>query len=813
MSQILNPTEILTNLSSSKATGILQASDSRVNWSIYLEAGQIKCAANSVQHLMITLDHHLRSLGLQNAAAAAKSIPAPSSEQQEDSYNWLEGGRIIPSINWLVLREHLDREQAQQIFTSLSKEAIETFLWIKEGEHKWQKNQSLPQHALAARVTFENIDLLPLIQKLEQRVKGWQNFGASINSPYQCPYLTKPQELTESSAEILLKLAKFLKGLSFPSSSFLKPLFLYNMAFASVVRRIETSPLTKELLTKLDRGQSLLLNGIPRLPKGIVCSSLAQAEKKNLLVVCSTLEEAGRWAAQLEAMGWDTVNFYPTSEASPYDPFDPESETIWGQMQALIEVTKALAACSQKSKVRSSGIAIVATERSLQPHLPPKEVFQSYCLTLQSGMELTSQQLDESLVRLGYERVNLVETEGQWSRRGDIVDIFPVSAELPVRLDWFGDELEQLKEFDPATQRSLDKLEQLLLTPTSFSNIIAQSILEQGKSIESYLDEEELEALLEGNPPEGMRRFLGIAFEQPASIIDYLPENTLIAFDELEQCQAHSDRWLELAQFQWQDLNQSLPKIHTEFANCLAKTSDFNCIYLSEIAEANPRLEIANPDRVAVHNLQARPIPTTPNQFAKLASILRGKREIYSGMTLEKYQTWLVSAQPSRSASLLQEHDCPVQFVPNPLDFRAIDKAHIQTTAVAVKYSGLAELEGFILPTYRIVIVTDKEFFGQQTLATSGYIRKRRRATSKKVDLNKLRPGDYVVHKHHGLGKFLELETLVHREYLVVQYADGTLRIPADSLDMLTRFRQTGNRPPELNKMANVSWTKTKSRV
>ena len=579
------------------------------------------------------------------------------------------------------------------------------------------------------------------------------------------------------------------------------------MAFASVVRRIEKSPLTKELLSKLDQGQSLLLNGIPRLAKGIVCSSLAQAEKKNLLVVCSTLEEAGRWAAQLEAMGWDTVNFYPTSEATPYSHFDPESEITWGQMQVLSVI-------SEEGEVHSNQArAIVATERSLQPHLPPPEVFQSYCLTLQKGMELTSQQLDESLARLGYERVNLVENEGQWSRRGDIVDIFPVSAELPVRLDWFGDELEQLKEFDPATQRSLDRVEQLLLTPTSFSNIIAQSILEQGESIESYLDNEELEALLAGNPPEGMKRFLGIAFDQPATLLDYLPDNTFIAIDELEQCQAHSDRWLELAQSQWQELNQSLPKIHTEFANCLAKTNNFNCIYLSEIAEAKPRLEIANPDNVAVHNLQARPIPTTPQQFAKLAGILRGKREIYSGMTLEKYQTWLVSAQPSRSASLLQEHDCPVQFVPNPQDFRAIDKAHIQSTAVAVKYSGLAELQGFILPTYRIVIVTDKEFFGQQTLATSGYIRKRRRATSKKVDLDKLRPGDYVVHKHHGLGKFLELETLVHREYLVVKYADGTLRIPADSLDMLTRFRQTGKRPPELNKMANVSWTNTKSRV
>jgi transcription-repair coupling factor (superfamily II helicase) len=578
------------------------------------------------------------------------------------------------------------------------------------------------------------------------------------------------------------------------------------MAFASVVRAIASSPLTKELINKQNNGQSLLLNGIPRLPKGIVSSSLAQAEDKNLLVICPTLEEAGRWAAQLEAMGWQTVNFYPTSEASPYDPFDPESEIIWGQMQVLSVI-------SRKGDSRIAPTAIVATERSLQPHLPPPEVFQSYCLTLRKGMELDSSQLHESLARLGYERVALVETEGQWSGRGDIVDIFPVSAELPVRLDWFGDELEQLKEFDPANQRSLDKIEQLLLTPTSFSTIIANSILEQGKSIENYLTDAELEALLEGKTSEGMRRFLGIAFDQPASIIDYLPENTLIAFDELEQCQAHSDRWLELAESQWQNIQPSLPKIHGSFQSCLLNTDKFNCIYFSEIAEVAPCLDIPNPDAVAVHNLQARPIPTTPNQFAKLAGILRGKREIYSGMTLEKYQQWLISAQPSRSASLLQEHDCPVQFIPNNHDFRAIEKAQIQNTAVALKYSGLAELEGFILPTYRLVVITDKEFFGQHTLATSGYIRKRRRATSKKVDLDKLRPGDYVVHKHHGLGKFIELETLVHREYLVVKYADGTLRVPADSLDMLTRFRQVGKRPPELDKMASQSWSKTKTRV
>ena len=579
------------------------------------------------------------------------------------------------------------------------------------------------------------------------------------------------------------------------------------MAFASVVRAVEKSPLTRELLAKLSKGQSLLLNGIPRVPKGIVSSCLARAEAKNLLIVCSTIEEAGRWAVQLEAMGWDGVNFYPTSEASPYDPFDPESETTWGQMQVLATVG------TYGIRSENKNIVIVTTERSLQAHLPPPEVFESYCLTLQPGMTLASKELDESLARLGYDRVALVETEGQWSRRGDIVDIFPVSAELPVRLEWFGDELEQLKELNPSTQRSLDKIDRLLLTPTSFSTIIANTILEAGKSVDSYLSDEELEGLIEGNTPEGMRRFLGMAFEQPASLLDYLPDNTLVAIDEIEQCQAHSDRWVQLAQQQWQSIQPSLPKIHATFEDCLFNTEKFNCIYLSEIAEEKPRLPILNPDSVAIHNLYSRPIPTTPHQFGKLAAILRGKREIYSQMTLEKYKTWLVSAQPTRSAALLQEHDCPVQFIPNPRDFRAIEKSQVQDIAVAVKYSGLAELEGFILPTYRLVVVTDREFFGQQTLATATYVRKRRRATSQKVDLNKLRPNDYVVHKHHGIGKFLKLEVLYNREYLVVQYADGILRVPADSLDMLSRFRQTGKRPPELNKMANKSWSKTKTRV
>ncbi|MBE9116893.1 transcription-repair coupling factor [Lusitaniella coriacea LEGE 07157] len=551
------------------------------------------------------------------------------------------------------------------------------------------------------------------------------------------------------------------------------------MAFNSVIRTLARSPLTQELRNKLQTQKSLHFNGASRLPKGLVATTLAQAEECNLFAVCATLEEAGRWAAQLEAMGWKQVFFYPTSEASPYEPLGSGYETIWGQMQVLSQLS---------GKGNEFPIAIVATERSLQPHLPPSEVFQTYCLTLQTGMDLDSKTLDRQLARLGYKRVALVETEGQWSRRGDLVDVFPVSSELPVRLEWFGDELERIREFDPSTQRSLDAIAQLSLTPTHFSPIIAAAL--------------ENEEIVE----EGMRRFLGVAFEKPASLLDYLPENTIVAIDEPEQCRAHSDRWVEHSEEQWKLAPQEeipLIKIHRSFENCLHAAEGFYRLHLSELVEENS----------TALDLASRPIPTTPHQFAKLAEILRGKREIYTGMKLDRFNTWLISAQPSRSVALLQEHDCPSQFVPNPRDFPAIEKLHIQRTAVALKYSGLAELEGFILPTFRIVVVTDREFFGQHSLATAGYIRKRRRAASKQVNLEKLRPGDYVVHKSHGIGKFLKLEPLEHREYLVIKYADGLLRVPADSFDTLSRFRQTGKRPPELNKMSGKAWEKTKNKV
>jgi transcription-repair coupling factor (superfamily II helicase) len=588
------------------------------------------------------------------------------------------------------------------------------------------------------------------------------------------------------------------------------------MAFSSIVRALARSPLTAELITKLNKQQELRLNGISRLPKGLVASALANYEDQDLCVVCATLEEAGRVFAQMEAMGWKTVHFYPTSEASPYEPFDSENELSWGQMQVLADLVGCQSSVvgGQLPKQRT---AIIVTVGALQPHLPPPEAFKSFCVTLEKGMEFDLDGFGEKITILGYERVPLVETEGQWSRRGDIVDVFPVSSELPVRLEWFGDEIEQIREFDPSTQRSaLDKVEKITLTPTSFSPIINTALTENVETFQGT-------SLQELGTLEGSRRFLGLAFAKPASLLDYLAENTIVAIDEPEQCYAHSDRWVENAQSQWLvgakhlednlsvvaknsspnaspvQLSVELPKIHRNFDECIAEITNFRKLYLSELSEENSGL-----------NLASRPLPVTPHQFAKLGETIRNERE-------RNFAVWIISAQPSRSCSLLQEHDCPAQFIPNPRDYQAIDKLQINHIPIALKYSGLAELEGFILPSFRLVIVTDREFYGQHSLANFGYVRKRRQAASKQVDPNKLRQGDYVVHRSHGIGKFVKLESLTindeTRDYLVVQYADGLLRVAADQVGSLSRFRTSGDKAPELHKMTGKAWDNTKNKV
>jgi transcription-repair coupling factor (superfamily II helicase) len=534
----------------------------------------------------------------------------------------------------------------------------------------------------------------------------------------------------------------------------------------------------------------------------LVTSALAQRAEAPLLVIVPTLEEAGRWAALLDLMGWSCL-LYPTSEGSPYEPMDPTSEITWGQLQVLSEL------------LQPGGKAVVATERALQPHLPPKEVFAQRCRLLRQGERLSLEDLSRTLTLLGYERVSAIEQEGTWSRRGDLLDVYPVSAELPVRLEFFGDALEKLREFDPASQRSLDVIAQILLTPTSFGPLVADALRQElPPNLETLLGPAGCATLLEGGTPEGLRRLLALAYPEPASLLDHLAPNTLIAVDERRHCLAHGQQWFDHAREHQREIgldlagggaaaDPPLPSgLHRPPLEALARLDAFAGFDLAELLERDGATNS--------FDLAARPVPALPNAFGRLAEQVRSYGR-------DQQQVWLLSAQPSRAVALLEEHDCVARFVPNPGDRPAIDRLIAQHTPVALKSRGTAELEGLQLPAWKVVLLTDREFFGQHSLAATGFVRRRRRAASRTVDPNRMVPGDFVVHRNHGIGRFLKLEKLVMageaRDYLVVQYADGLLRVAADQLGSLGRYRATGEGAPELNRMGGTAWQRTKERA
>lgn len=582
------------------------------------------------------------------------------------------------------------------------------------------------------------------------------------------------------------------------------------MPLTALVRQLEQAALTGEVLERSRRLRRLRLGGVSRAGRALISSALARLSRSPLLVVVPTLEEASRWTGLLNLMGWEKAQLYPTSEGSPYEPFDPTSEICWGQLQVLADLISPGPVSSGNGAGRP--LAIVATERSLQPHLPPPEQLRRRCLTLSQGDSVDLDELALTLAGLGYERVATTEQEGTWSRRGGILDIFPVSAELTLRLELFGEEIEKVREFDPASQRSLDAVDAVQLTPTGFATLVADALRESmPDGLEALLGEGGTDQLLGGGTPKGMRRLMGVVWPEPASLLDYLPPDTLIACDERRHLIAHGEQWLGHVSEHHGDVCAGLPSeaaalikpcLHRPVQEALALAEAFAGFDLAELHESD-----GHPNAL---DLAARPVPAYPNQFGKLAGLVKG-------LLKEKAQVWLLSAQPSRAVALLEEHDCVCRFVPNPHDRPAIERLMEQRTPVALKAPATSELEGLQLPAWRLALISDREFFGQHNLAAAGYVRRRRRAASRTLDPNKMRPGDFVVHRNHGVGRYLKLEKLAingkTREYLVVQYADGTLRVAADQLGSLGRYRATSESPPELNRMGGTSWSRAKERA
>ena len=185
------------------------------------------------------------------------------------------------------------------------------------------------------------------------------------------------------------------------------------MSLTSLIKSINSSALTKEILSRINKENEFIIEGGPRIARAIISTTLAQTSNKPLLVIVPTMEESTRWHSLLLEMSWKRVYIYPTSEISPYEKIQSATEIVWGQFQVLSELT---------SQSNPNNLAVITTERALQPHLPTSKLFKQNCIYIEKGTSIELDELSLKLSRLGYERMNSIEQEATWARRGDILE-------------------------------------------------------------------------------------------------------------------------------------------------------------------------------------------------------------------------------------------------------------------------------------------------------------------------------------------------------------------------------------------------------
>ena len=565
-----------------------------------------------------------------------------------------------------------------------------------------------------------------------------------------------------------------------------------------IINKIISSNLISELVDRTNREDKLLFHGTSRLANVLLISALSRSKNNPLIIVVPTFEEAGYLFPLLELMGWEKCYIYPTEAVSPYSNNQTSNEIIWGQLQVLSEIVHG---------DDLSRFCIITTDRSFQPHLPPKHIFKDKCIKFSKGFEIDLKELSNSLVTIGYKKQSSVDQEGTWSRRGDIVDIFPVNCELPVRLEFFGNTIEKIREFDPLTQISQETVKESFVAPIGIEPLIKENLTKNNPTLLNQFIEENN---LDENQSIGYSRLISQAWERPASLADFLPIDSFIVIEDLSQCLSHSQNWFEHAKDDFLEkkntTNINLLKNESFILNSsedtISQLNNFTTVHLNTIATSK--------DSNNTHEISNRPIPISPNQFGRLSILIKDFQR-------ENNFIFILSAQPSRAVSLLEEHDCHAKFVINPNDNNLIKSLLTDRTPIALKCSTNAQLEGFHLPSLKVVIITDKELFGQQSLFNTSYVRRRKSSANKKIDVKKLHPGDFVVHRNHGIGKYTKMDRITiagqSRDYLVVEYLDGILRVAADQLGSLKRYRSSTEKSPNINKLGGNTWNSTKERA
>ncbi len=469
---------------------------------------------------------------------------------------------------------------------------------------------------------------------------------------------------------------------------------------------------------------------------------------------------------------------------------------------------------------------IITTFDALMNPMPAANRFLREVIHLKIGDEIDLEELVKRLVELGYEKNYQAGTRGEFSVRGGIIDIFPLTEENPFRVELWGDEIDSIRSFDAESQRSIENLEEVHIYPASELVLSkaerragVEKILAEAKAVSAKLRKEMkteeahralsgaeqfAEQTIEYQMSAGLDAYLSYFCEERASLLDYFDKkNTIVFLDEtIRTLERGMITETEFSESMKQRLEKGyiLPGQMRElipFKEVIAKISNRKCVSLTALDFKSSHIEIK--EHISIDSKTVNPYN---NSFELLVKDLNRYKK-------NGYRVILLSGSKTRAKRLAED-----------LMEEGLNAFYTEDFDKEVKFgeimTGHGKLKkGYEYPMLRFVVVSESDIFGAEKK------KKKRHRTyegEKIASFTDVSIGDYVVHENHGLGIYRGLEKIVvdkvEKDYIKIEYAgNGNLYILATQLELIQKYAGADAKKPKLNKLGGQEWNKTKTKV
>ena len=528
----------------------------------------------------------------------------------------------------------------------------------------------------------------------------------------------------------------------------------------------------------------------------LAAAELARSVDRPLLVLAEDAKHADQLEAEIRFFAGSglAVEHFVEWETLPWDTFSPHQDIISQRLRVLAGLPG-----------MRRGI-VIAAATALQQRLPPVAYVAARSLALHQGQEVPRDEFTESLVASGYVRVPQVAEHGEFAIRGSLIDIFPMGTDQPVRIDFFDDEIESLREFSPESQLSGERFESVDILPAREVPLDAEAIRGfrgryrerfEGQPSKSRVYSEVSEGIAHG----GIEYYLPLFFDDTATLLDYLPPACGILAPAdldalLEQFEVQARERYELC-----SLDRERPVLSVEETFVRAADVDLSHAPLLRYSAQSLGDGAFNADT------RMPPAMKIETRYEDAAAALVQFLDSFDGRVL------FSTDSPGRREQL---HDMlsgrGLDLVRTTSWSAFLDDTHRIGVAVAPLENGV------LLPAARIALISEQQLFGERTRA-----RKRRRKSDRDPEtiirqLNDLEPGSPVVHEEYGVGRYLGLTTLeaggIMAEFLHLEYADGDkLYVPVHALDLISRYTGASPENAPLHRLGSDQWARAKQRA